>query len=429
MIELGNNKIVPEIDYKKWYGSRADAEGDNDDSSFISGVSRLKNWGKEKDKDAKGDRKKIDKGDALKKVIDMQDPSMDKYMQEIIKICDKISKLEGWKANLPLAKINERRVGDDQKGFEGSDLYKSVFLLIQAWGGRMGKSPTSRKTNQYSGQDRGASRKYMTRGGKDIGRDVDTSANLSSSWLPDYKEAVLLIKDGKFQDALIKLNNIPGIETPFSTKHLAIWGNYFHSRGLLDKIPTIYDTRIARMLIGTNANAEDYNSIEDVYDYIVDNIDSAKGLNPYQIEKALFGFSKHYFDNPLKNIKGGLDPNNEEDAEALSIFTLRNPDAGDAEENNNRPQRQQRNNNQQNNRGLGITSAQIRTARNAQRTGDTPENHNVLRVVVNAVSGKTDEEINDTDFTDDEKRRLIGIRDQYTELNETWNKWAKWATK
>ena len=104
-----------------------------------------------------------------------------------------------------------------------------------------------------------------------------------------YREAVKLSRKGDVENAINKFAEIPQVAISFATKHLAFW---------VDGIATpVYDTRIAKMLNGKGAEVKDYNSFREWAKDLAPKVGLKDGI---EVEKALFAFSKNYFDNPIQ---------------------------------------------------------------------------------------------------------------------------------
>lgn len=331
--EENSNVILPQIDYDFWLkqGNRNESgENDNGEAgkSFKAAVKIMKDWGtgSAAPSEKRGPERVSNTDPIYKFLYGSGNLTMKKTENEIFRLLDKLAKIEGWDVKpvteLSLRSIYESlnfeeekekkpkkdnskfkgRVGDDQKGFEGSNYYRDILLLIQMWGGQTGRGFMVTDTNMYSGDTRGkadASLAYQKAGGKDIGNNIDKPANLMDSILPTYREAVNLIYQGKHQEALNKITEIPQLRISFGTKHLAIIAEYFRSRGIDIPSVTIFDTRIAKLLLGKGANINDYSTVSGLYDKISKENPSAKGMTPNQIEKALFAFSNEFYDNEL----------------------------------------------------------------------------------------------------------------------------------
>lgn len=166
-----------------------------------------------------------------------------------------------------------------------------IFDAIQVWGGKMGRSPYKRSGT---------------------GKNADLISR--EKWYENgydklYLQGAKLAREGKYVESLKTFNQIPGMGTNFSTKHLGFWGN-----------APILDTRIARLLYGKMADAEMYG------EYIegLNKAASQVGVkDAFEIEQALFAFSQNYFNNPLTKMtwKEGDDSTDKEEAE--KIFNMR----------------------------------------------------------------------------------------------------------
>ena len=170
-----------------------------------------------------------------------------------------------------------------------------IFDAIQVWGGKMGRSPYKRS-------------------GK--GKNADLISR--EKWYENgydklYLQGVKLAREGKYVESLKTLNQIPGMGTNFSTKHLGFWGN-----------APILDTRLSRLVYGVDSDSIPYE------EYIegLDKVASQVGLNnAFEVEQALFAFSQNWFSNELTKWAIDTEPKNhttEKDKdEAVKIFNMR----------------------------------------------------------------------------------------------------------
>jgi hypothetical protein len=169
-----------------------------------------------------------------------------------------------------------------------------IFDAIQVWGGKMGRSPY-KKSGRGKNADLISREKWYENGYDKL-----------------YLQGAKLSREGKYVEALKVFNEIPGLSTNFSTKHLGFWGN-----------APILDTRIARLLYGKMADAEMYGEYIEGLGKVASQV-GAK--DAFEVEQALFSFSQNYFDNPLTKItwKEGDDDTDKEEAE--NILSMRGSD-------------------------------------------------------------------------------------------------------
>lgn len=126
-----------------------------------------------------------------------------------------------------------------------------------------------------------------------------------------YRDAVKLSRKGDVDGAINKFAELPQVAISFATKHLAFW---------VDNISTpVYDTRIAKMLNGKDAKVSDYNSFREWASDLAPKVGLNDGI---EVEKALFAFSKNYFDNNLTKFEKEFEVDIDKD-EAEKIFDLR----------------------------------------------------------------------------------------------------------
>ena len=150
------------------------------------------------------------------------------------------------------------------------DLLK-IFDLIQIWGGLLGGS------NPYNS------------------RNGNLPTRLNLNWIKNYKNCVEQASNG---DIAVYENiiDIPELGLSFGSKHISFWSR---KKGD-DKCLVVIDNKIA----GTTGNKAPVKEIletivKDIHCYAKEN-----ELKPYQIEKALFSFHAHYFDNKNETFTG-----------------------------------------------------------------------------------------------------------------------------
>lgn len=126
-----------------------------------------------------------------------------------------------------------------------------------------------------------------------------------------YLDAVKLSRKGDVDAAVNKFAELKMVGVSFATKHLAFW---------VDNVATpVYDTRIARMLMGKKPMVKDYNSFREWASDLAPKVGLKDGI---EVEKALFAFSNNYFDNDLKKFEKEFQVDIDKD-EAQKIFDLR----------------------------------------------------------------------------------------------------------
>lgn len=146
-----------------------------------------------------------------------------------------------------------------------------IFDLIQGWGGKMGRMPYVRPENNPS--------RYAEK-------------NLFAS---TYKEFISLInkqvatdQENHYKDILTTMKSLNGVGESFATKHIFFWSKY----GLRKNSLPIFDTRMKRLL-------EVFQEQGSYMDFLrfLDLIATEKGMQQYEVERALFAFSQNYFQN------------------------------------------------------------------------------------------------------------------------------------
>jgi hypothetical protein len=150
------------------------------------------------------------------------------------------------------------------------DLLK-IFDLIQIWGGLFG-----------------GSNPYNLRNG-----NMPTRLNLN--WIEDYKKCAKQASNG---DIAVYENiiDIPELGLSFGSKHISFWSR----KNGNDNCLVVIDNKIA----GTTGNSKPR---KDIIKKIVNGIHyyaNIKQFEPQQIEKALFTFHAHYFDNSNSKFTG-----------------------------------------------------------------------------------------------------------------------------
>ena len=152
-----------------------------------------------------------------------------------------------------------------------------IFDLIQAWGGRTGRTPyVIKKRNSQSSRD------------------------LFSSWRESYLNGVISIQNENPVEALKHWSLINGLGSSFAPKHLRFWSN---------KYPVL-DTRISLLLTGSKRLLRKPEYYDDFLQ-LISQLAERYGSNILETEKALFAFSQNYFKNDelalLKEQPEGMD--------------------------------------------------------------------------------------------------------------------------
>jgi hypothetical protein len=389
---------IPEINYREWLklgksGSSAKI-GSGASDSFSRQVGRL--------------YKALPDNDPLKITLDKPNRvniSMDTIRDMAKDLADKLP-------------------NEDEKGAD--KVYQSIFSAIQTWGGGGGRTPFTKRAS-YDGEN--------------------PMIKTPEYWLKDYIHAVDLFKQSKFIEGIKYMNEkIKGIQTPFSTKHAWFWSEYFKEKGSVSDVQPIFDNMLGLLFVNKNANPNLAERIrKDAYPYIRDRFGLGK-YTDHDIEQALFAFAFTYFNNSINGWKNNktleqtlqrdlpLDSNNNpldiEEAEAILRNRGINPEIGGGnvrDEDDDRPE--------------NVDEAYSvvlpgRTRRiTAKMINDSMKNrNNKTRKGLLSILTDYDYE-NDENIPDDVKEAFDYIKDLAEEngelenINETWNKWAKWATR
>jgi hypothetical protein len=152
-----------------------------------------------------------------------------------------------------------------------------IFDLIQAWGGRTGRTP------------------YVIKKG-----NSQSSRDLFSSWRESYLKGVISIQNENPVEALKYWALINGLGSSFAPKHLRFWSN---------KYPVL-DTRISLLLTGSKRLLRKPEYYDDFL-LLISQLAEKYGSDILETEKALFAFSQNYFKNDklvlLKEQPVGMD--------------------------------------------------------------------------------------------------------------------------
>ncbi len=161
------------------------------------------------------------------------------------------------------------------------DLLK-IFDLIQIWGG---------------GPSQGGGGPY------NISKKLPKipSRLMYDAWLNNYKNIIKKAVEKKIEayDLLLRKNSkVPYLALSFGSKHISFWSRKDGN----EKCLVVIDNKIA----GTTGNDTPVMGIlgEIVNDIHCYSNENKHGLKPHQIEKALFSFHAHYFDNKNETFTG-----------------------------------------------------------------------------------------------------------------------------
>lgn len=151
---------------------------------------------------------------------------------------------------------------------ETDELLTKIFIWIQLWGGNSGRSVFVR------------------------GQGWPNNFNINM-----YKNAVEQINNEDFQDALITLNNLYGVSTAFSTKHIHFWSN---------AVAPIYDSIIAAIIFGRKlVRPQEYQLYIHALDQLIDEINNDQ-ITRSSIERNLFNWANTPLGLQWRNIRLGI---------------------------------------------------------------------------------------------------------------------------
>ena len=123
-------------------------------------------------------------------------------------------------------------------------------------------------------------------------------------WMHLYKSGIGLARQRPNQ-SLVKFCQIPQIGTSFGSKHLYFWGGY-----------PVLDTRMWT-LFGHKEQIP-----YDLYLTEIDSISQSWGVSWSTAERALFGFSSHYFVNSELRFKKNIGANHIDEEVAKDLVRL-----------------------------------------------------------------------------------------------------------
>ena len=153
-----------------------------------------------------------------------------------------------------------------------------IFDLINIWGGLTGGS------NFYHIKN-------------------DSSPRLDyKNWLPEYKELInmAILKDLNAYKYILN-NNIPGLRMSFGSKHISFWSR----KNANTRCLIIIDNKIAGTTGFKKANDANYSMIVSELHKLEDDLK----MEPHKLEKALFTFHMHFFDNKNSKFYGKIGDN------------------------------------------------------------------------------------------------------------------------
>jgi len=445
--------ILPNIDYKYWLNKNRDLTN-NTNSVDQEMIDKVKNFLNPKEGDVLWDVLS-DEGRARQ--------TMNSLVKKAKTLADEIHNESPLKSNHPrkstfYPKINE----EETTGPTTDEKYLAIFDVIQIWGG---------------GARQGGGNPYQ--GNRD-------RANYQN-WLPLYKEAVNILKNAKedskndILNAYEKLRDIPQLGKSYASKHLWFWTEYWFDRGSVKETAPVSDMRTDMMIFGKSTSKQNKSRRTgkyDDYDPTLKRFNDIKeeyeldSFTPRDVEKALFSFSKNYFNLDFTNLKQNpQDTKDQEEAER--IFRIRqeeregnqnNTPAETEEERQEREERERREE-EERERKYEEEKQERRKRDKEQKLHDravkelepirrkferqayeeiVPQNiRDILAARVPASETKkrkarTDKESYNTKVSDryreiyDEKIKDLVKKykeEEESKVNENWNKWAKWATQ
>jgi hypothetical protein len=316
--------------------------------------------------------------------------------------------------------------------------YLAIFDIVNAWGGgSIGRFYTS--TNNPTSQTRRSAYK---------------------KFIPYYKKAVEKIKEGKYTEALsiIDSDKVPGIGISFGAKHVWFWSDFFKDSGSDKEVAPVYDMRIAlafRMWGGPKTS--DYDS----YLKELDGVKSKyKDFTRKDVERAVFAFSDHYFDNDMTSWNSGVEETDRNYNVAEDLFDERQKHISepkvkelDIEANTIRsvgnlmkspPEKLSDNQKDRIHKAFDILDSYSDKQLFTYSLKGGKETSSDLRSIIGMILGREDFEKEYEDFIKSEERNKkrkevkkaradynrSKVSEEYdTLLENIWNKWAKWATQ
>ena len=249
-------RIVPEIDFKHWYDVNQKA-GDTSQQRvkrIIRAIIRKYN----------NNRASIDE------IIHSNNISREKALPYFIDDENEIKRLLEIKYN----KLEEEIVKliDEYEFTKPNDLnLLKIFDLIQIWGG--------------------------TQGGRNfyVFRNMQIRINFEQ-WIDHYRNGILAASERSINSYSI-IMEIEQIAISFGSKHVSFWSRKSGNKDCL----LVIDNKIAGTT-GNNRPSIDIieKIVNDIHYFANDSIE----FDPHQIEKALFSFHAHYFDNDNNTFTG-----------------------------------------------------------------------------------------------------------------------------
>lgn len=138
-----------------------------------------------------------------------------------------------------------------------------IFDLIQAWGGRTGRSP------------------YVKRNGR-----AKTSRECFQDWKEHYLDGIRFAVSGDPVSALSRWRAIFGLGSSFAPKHLMFWSGTY----------PVLDSRISLLLCGSKRLLQSPSGYGEFLS-LMGPLCIQWDLNFLEVEKALFAFSQNFFMN------------------------------------------------------------------------------------------------------------------------------------
>ena len=186
---------------------------------------------------------------------------------------------ENLKTNQDLINLIKQKIKQKNNPDFYSDIdLLTIFDLIQAWGGPMGRGPYVQPKANPSRKNQEKLYAQTYRRAVEMLYEIDKDNYV-------YEKNILPIKD--------KIEELKRVGESFSTKHLSFW-----SRSL-DNCPNlvIYDTRMREIIRAANKNIKDDKiPYKNFIDALLKGKEVLK-LEIHEIERAIFAFSSNYFKN------------------------------------------------------------------------------------------------------------------------------------
>jgi hypothetical protein len=447
--------ILPNIDYNKWL-DRAREGGNLENSGRGSHTQMLTML---------NNKFKPEKGSLLWGILNDK-AQLKQSMNDLVKIAKKIANQIHNDPKTrsvyykPKNKINE---AGKKSPYTEDDFYLAIFDLIQSWGGA-----SQGGTGVYNAISKGTYKPNIP------------VRETPSEWLPKYKEAISILKNpGSTKEdqerAILKaekiFRDINHLGKSYGTKHLWFWTEFFYEKGTLEDTAGVSDKRTDILIFGESTTEYEeslkvYNKIKEKY--------NLENFSSRDVEKALFAFSKNYFNVPMTTM---YTTEGEDSEEALRIYKIREEERKNGKSSNASPretaeekaerEEQEKAEREEQERLRGIEMVRREKERKEQarlnKINKAAEDH--LSKLQRSLERKAEDEVvpeeilkglRSFETSTNKKNQLRKKKDEYTQkitdkfrelrdqekkkfmdsykeeenqINETWNKWVKWATQ